>query len=83
MKLIEPDELRNFHDVLRRAGLPASDFRLNECDLTDPKTDEILALAGVVRIARKSTGKTAEYPTGDGSHWVGEFERDLRKKTFG
>ena len=82
MKLIEPDELRDFHDVLKHAGLPAADFRLNECDLTDPKTDEILALVGVVRIARKSTGKTAEYPTGDGAHWVAEFSRDLGKKVF-
>lgn len=82
MKLIEQDELNDFHRVLSQAGISADDFELRERDITDPKTDEILALAGVVKIRRKSTGKQREYPTGDGSHWVEEFGRDLAENLY-
>jgi hypothetical protein len=82
MKLVEPDELDAFNGVLQRAGLSAHDFTLRQKDLTDPRTDEILALAGLVKITRKSTGVEREYPTGDGSRWVEEFERDLGEGLF-
>jgi hypothetical protein len=82
MKLIEPDELAAFDALLLKSGLPATDFDLCEVDTTDPKTDEIEALKGFVRITRKSTGQQREYPTGDDSRWVAEFERDLGEKLF-
>jgi DNA-directed RNA polymerase subunit H (RpoH/RPB5) len=82
MKLIEQDEMHAFRAVLAKARLPVGDFDLCEVDTTDPKTDEIEALKGFVRITRKSTGQKREYPTGDGSKWVEEFERDLEEKLF-
>jgi hypothetical protein len=83
MKLIEPDELEDFRSVLARFKLAAEDFALAETDTTDPKTDEIPALTGFVTITRKSTGRQAQYPTGDDSHWVEEFSRDLGEGLFG
>ena len=83
MKLIEPDEKESFFAMLARFNLPLDDFALSETDTTDPKTDEVFALTGFVVVTRKSTQQKMEYPIGDGSHWIAEFERDLKKKTFG
>lgn len=77
MKLIEADDLREFEAMLARQHLAAKDFELSEIDTTDPKTDEIFALAGTLTITRKSSGKQKQYPIGDGSLWVTEFQRDL------
>lgn len=83
MKLIEPDEMDDFQAVLKRFNLSVEDFDLAETDTTDCKTDEILALTGFVVITQKSTNVKAEYPIGDGSRWVEEFERDIEKHLFG
>jgi hypothetical protein len=82
MNLIEPDELKQFQKVLAQFHLTAGEFTLRETDTTDPKTDEIYALTGFVKITRNSNGKQGEYPTGDDSRWVEEFERDLAEKKF-
>ncbi|HWW05404.1 transcriptional regulator [Collimonas sp.] len=83
MKLIEPDEKNDFHAILQAQHLAADDFELHEVDTTDPKTDEIFALSGFVTVSRKSTGRKKQYPIGDGSSWVAEFERDLSSGDFG
>jgi hypothetical protein len=82
MKLIEPDELKDFQKVLERFHLTADEFALCETDTTDPKTDEVYGLTGAVKITRKSNGRQHEYTTGDGSRWVEEFEADLTAKNF-
>ncbi|MEM4985936.1 transcriptional regulator [Collimonas sp. H4R21] len=83
MKLIEPDEMDDFQAVLRARHLPADDFELHQVDTTDPKTDEIFGLTGFVTVSRKSSGHKQQYPIGDGSSWVAEFERDLLRGAFG
>jgi hypothetical protein len=83
MKLIEQDEMDDFRAVLRRFNLSTEDFDLAETDTTDPKTDETFALTGFVVITRISTNLNAQYPIGDGSKWVEEFERDLAGNLFG
>ncbi|MFC5474328.1 transcriptional regulator [Paraherbaspirillum soli] len=83
MKLIEPDELNDFNAVLVRHKLAADDFELRELDTTDPKTDEVFALTGFVTVTRKSSGRKQQYPIGDGSIWVAEFERDVAAGVFG
>lgn len=83
MKLIEQAEKDDFQAVLKRFSLPAEDFDLAETDTTDARTDEILALTGFVVVTQKSTNAKAEYPIGDGSRWVEEFERDVEKHLFG
>ncbi|HCI53639.1 MAG TPA: transcriptional regulator [Gallionella sp.] len=79
MKLIEQDETDDFQTVLKRFNLSAGDFELTETDTTDPQTDEIFALTGFVVVMQKSTGLKMQYPIGDGSRWVEEFERDIEK----
>jgi hypothetical protein len=83
MKLIEPTELNAFHTVLRRFNLSADDFVLTQTDTTDAKTDEILAQTGFVVVTQTSTHLKGQYPIGDGSTWVSEFERDLTENLFG
>jgi hypothetical protein len=83
MQLMEPDEKNDFHAILLAQQLAADDFKLHEVDTTDPKTDEIFALTGFVTVSRKSTGREKQYPIGDGSAWVSEFERDLLQGVFG
>ena len=83
MKLIEQNEKDDFQEVLKRFKLSVEDFDLAETDTTDSKTDEIFALTGFVVVTQKSTNLKAEYPIGDGSRWVEEFERDIEKNLFG
>lgn len=83
MILIEQDEKDKFQGVLKRFNLPLEDFDLVETDTTDPKTDEIIALTGFVVVTQKSTNLKAQYPIGDGSRWIEEFERDLEIHLFG
>jgi hypothetical protein len=82
MILIEQDEKDEFQGVLKRFKLPVDDFDLVETDTTDPKTDEIIALTGFVVVTQKSTNLKAQYPIGDGSRWIEEFERDLEMHLF-
>ena len=83
MKLIEQDERDDFQAVLKRFRLSADDFDLAETDTTDAQSDEVFALTGFVVITQKSTHLKAQYPIGDGSRWVEEFERDIEKNLFG
>ena len=83
MKLIEQDEMEDFKAVLKRFKLSVEDFDLAETDTTDPKTDEVFALTGFVVVTQISTNLKAQYPIGDGSRWVEEFERDIEKNMFG
>lgn len=83
MKLIEQDEMNDFHAVLKRFSLSAEDFDLAETDTTDSKTDEVFALTGFVVVTQKSTRLKAQYPIGDGSRWVEEFGRDIENESFG
>jgi len=83
MKLIEQDEMDDFKAVLNRLKLSAEDFELAETDTTDSKTDEIFALTGFVVVTQRSTNLKAQYPIGDGSRWVEEFEKAIEKNLFG
>lgn len=82
MELIEPDEMTDFRAILARYHLDPGDFALGEIDTTDPKTDEILALTGTLTVTQKSTGRQKQYPIGDGSTWVAEFQRDVSEGYF-
>jgi len=83
MKLIEQEEKDAFQAALKRFKLSVEDFDLAETDTTDSRSDEIFALAGFVMVTQKSTNLKAQYPIGDGSRWVEEFERDVENNSFG
>ncbi|MFM0327892.1 transcriptional regulator [Caballeronia glebae] len=82
MRLIEPDEHKDFLATLQRSGLAEDDFALLETDTTDPKGDENLGLQGYVTIARLSTQVKREYVIGDESDWLQHFTRDLEAGVF-
>lgn len=82
MRLIEPDEYRDFLATLERHGLAEGDFDLQETDTTDPKGDENLGLQGYVTITRCSTRITKEYVIGDESDWLQHFRKDLEAGAF-
>jgi hypothetical protein len=82
MRMIEPDEHKDFLATLERSGLAEDDFALLETDTTDPKGDENLGLQGYVTIARLSTQVTKEYVIGDESDWLQHFRKDLEAGVF-
>jgi hypothetical protein len=82
MRLIEPDERRDFLAALQRHGLDEGDFELLEADTTDPKGDENFGLQGYVTVTRLSTGITREYPIGYETDWVQHFRHDLEAGVF-
>ncbi len=82
MRLIEPDEHKDFLATLERSGLAEDDFAVMETDMTDPKGDENLGLQGYVTITRLSTQVTKEYVIGDESDWLQHFRKDLEAGVF-
>jgi hypothetical protein len=82
MRLIEPDEHKDFLATLERSGLAEGDFDLLETDTTDPKGDENLGLQGYVSITRLSTQVTKEYAISDESDWLEHFKKDLVAGAF-
>jgi hypothetical protein len=83
MKLIEPDDMLRYGQVLSARSYDPADFELHEADTTDPCSDELYPFKGYVDILRFSTAQRREYPTGDGTAWVDAFERDLAAGRFG
>lgn len=83
MDLIETAERRVFIELLRRHGLPESDFVLEGTDTTDPKGDEIEGQRGFAVVTRRSTGLRREYPIGFDPGWLARWRRDLEDGVFG
>ncbi|AOK48125.1 transcriptional regulator [Burkholderia sp. MSMB617WGS] len=82
MRLIEPNEHKDYLAALHGRGLSGSDFALRETDTTDPKSDENFGQMGFVTITRRSTHVTREYPLGDASDWLQHFKNDLETGAF-
>ena len=80
MRLIEPDEHKEFLATLQRIGLARDDFGLQETDTTDPKGDENFGLRGYVTITKLSTQVTKEYTIGDESDCCVGIARDDHKR---
>jgi len=83
MRLIEPDEHKEFLATLERIGLARDDFSLQETytDTADPKGDENFGLQGYVVITRLSMRVTKEYRIGDEGDWLEHFRKDLLWET--
>jgi len=83
MELIEQDEMNNFQAILRSHHIDIADFSFAEIDTTDPKTDEIYALQGLLTVTRTSSGRWKQYVIGDGTpSWVDLFQKDLDEGAF-
>jgi hypothetical protein len=82
MELIEQDEMNDFLAILKNHHIDIADFSFSEIDTTDPKSDEIYPLQGLLTVTRKSSGKWKQYAIGDGSAWVSLFQKDLDEGAF-
>ncbi len=83
MELIEKDDLNKFMLILKSHHVDVEDFSLEVVDTTDPKTDEIYALQGLLTVTRKSNGRSNEYSISDDTSWLPFFLHDLDEGFFG
>ena len=49
MRLIEPEEMRRYTEVLHAHSWDAAEFELDEVEVTDPGSDELLSIKGLYR----------------------------------
>lgn len=82
MELLEANDVTEFENILRRHRMPRADFSLSATDITDPKTDEVLALQGELTVRRTSTGQTKQYLLSDATSWLDLFRNDIRGGAF-
>ena len=75
-------ELDDFKTALSKHGYSETDFELNEIDLTNWTPNTIVSIHGEITIKRKSTNKKRTYPSGNGTHWVVDFETELKQGIF-
>lgn len=80
--LITDTDLGKLDDVLRRHGLDAADFELEE-NVFDPRTAEVEAALGEVGIRNLKTEAVQVYRIGNGLDWVSEFAGDIEQGRFG
>ena len=81
-RLISPQQLAAFGDVLVRHGWKQGDFELQE-DVFDPATAEVEAALGEVGVRCLKTQAVATYRLGTGLDWLANFEDDLRQGRMG
>jgi hypothetical protein len=83
MTLIEPWEMAEFRMALLREGIARQDIELSEINMSDPRSDEILAQRGTLTVTRISTGCSHDYAIGDGTTWVRDFACAVESGRFG
>ena len=84
LKVIHDSELVDFKNInFTKFDHEENDFCLLEEDKTDHKSIfPFFTPSGKVIIINKKNGKTKEYKAGNASHWVYDFETDLKNKSF-
>ena len=79
--MIGNDEIEDFEDTIKSLGRKKEEFELSVSQDPIPTTG-VHPLTGIVTIKNKITGSTKTYRCGHGSHWVVDFEDDLKKGVF-
>lgn len=82
LKLIDERELEDFEKELAKSGLDKCDFCLLEEDATQLTPNTIYASTGNVILIHKKSAKIKKYTAGNNSHWVVDFQRDLKSNFF-
>ncbi len=82
LKIIDDSELEDFEQVLDECGLAKSDFCLLEENTTKAMPNSLFPVTGNVILIHKKSAKVKTYKSGNGSHWVYDFHRDLQNKIF-
>ena len=75
-------ELEDFNTALSTNGYSKADFELNEKDLTNWIPNTVVSRHGEITVKRKSTQKSRVYKSGNGTHWVVDFEIELKQGLF-
>ena len=78
--IVDKSEIEDFNNEILAKGLDPSDFELTEWE--EPIGVVVQPNIGQVRVKRKSTGVHKTYRAGDRSHWVVDFEEDLKMGVF-
>lgn len=79
--MIGEDEIEDFENTIKSMGHNKEDFELSVSQDPIPSSD-VHPLTGIVTIKNKFMGSTKSYRCGHGSHWVVDFEDDLKKGVF-
>lgn len=72
----------DFEEVLSRFGYSSNDFKITETDVTNYDPNRIVPLDEYVNVKRISTKIERSYYSGNISHWVVDFEKDLTDGKF-
>lgn len=80
--LIEKSEIEDLEKELKEHGLNDSDFCILAEDCTKRSPNSFYQITGNIIIIHKKSAKLKQYKTGNGSHWVYDFHRDLENKFF-
>lgn len=80
---MDQSERDDFDAALGRFGYPANDFKITVTDDTkyDP-SGGVVPINEIVTVKRISTNKEKSYYSGQFSHWMVDFENDLRSGVF-
>jgi len=80
-KAIHNSELDDFQKTCEQFGFKEHDFELKEHDYVQiPPDSLIFTYNAKVTITRKDIIRT--YDTGNGTHWVADFQIDLENNVF-
>jgi hypothetical protein len=93
---IKPEELRAFQSALEQNGFQKNDFEVKaiserkEEQQSSPKSSSMMEnnqhqndkKCSKIAVKNKKTGKEKTYQAGEGSHWVKNFESDLKNHQF-
>lgn len=75
-------ELEDFKTALNSNGYLEDDFNFSEKDLTNWIPNTVVSRHGEITVTRKSTQKSRVYKSGNGTHWVVDFEIELKQGLF-
>jgi hypothetical protein len=79
--LIVENELEDFKNTLVKYDYSEDEFEWSGIENSIP-ADGIFQITGMVIIKLKKTGIVRTYKAGHGSHWIVDFEDDLKASVF-
>jgi hypothetical protein len=79
--IVNGSEIEDFHNTILSRGFELSDFEFTEKE--DPMHGlGVQPITGHVTVRRKSNNVSRTYRAGHWSHWVADFDEDLKRGVF-
>lgn len=75
-------EYQDYLEAINRAGYSKDDFEIFEKDMSANVPNTIYPKKGEVTVNNKKTHKQKTYKSDSGTHWVVDFEDDLKQGYF-